>query len=327
MKRAASILAAALCLAAGVAAAQDKYPSKPIKVLVPYAPGGAVDIVARIVTEEMRQTLGQPFVIENKPGAFGILAIEDMARARPDGYTLMFGNNNANVITPILYAKKFTINYERAVTPVARVADVPAFIIATTKNFPVTNFAEFIAYAKKNPGKVRYGSVGVGSFPQFDMEILAHRAGLDVVHIPNKAGAAGMLNDLVSGDTHVGFLNVATSSPMVRAGQLRPLAMVTEKRLPEYPDVPTLAELGYPGVGTLQWLALFAPSGVPAEVIETLHKAAFAAANSPAVIEKLKVQVMRAVPTKSPAEAKAWLADEMALWRKIVAEVKIDLPE
>ena len=327
MKRAASILAAVLCLAAGMAAAQDKYPSKPIKVLVPYAPGGAVDIVARIVTEEMRQTLGQPFVIENKPGAFGILAIEDMARARPDGYTLMFGNNNANVITPILYAKKFTINYERAVTPVARVADVPAFIIATTRNFPVTNFAEFIAYAKKNSGKVRYGSVGVGSFPQFDMDILAHRAGLDVVHIPNKAGAAGMLNDLVSGDTHVGFLNVATSSPMVRAGQLRPLAMVTEKRLPEYPDVPTLAELGYPGVGTLQWLALFAPSGVPAEVIETLHKAAFAAANSPAVINKLKVQVMRAVPTKSPAEAKAWLADEMALWRKIVAEVKIDLPE
>src|SRR6266849_1952353 len=219
----------------------------------------------------------------------------------------MFGNNNANVITPILYAKKFTIDYERDVVPVARVADVPAFIIATTRNFPPKSFAELIGYARQNPGKVRYGSVGVGSFPQFDMEILARRAGLD----------------LVSGDTQVGFLNLATSGPMARAGQLRPLAMVTEKRLPEYPDVPTLAELGYPGVGTLQWLALFAPSGVPAEVIETLHKAAFAAANSPAVIDKLKVQVMRAVPTKSPAEAKAWLADEMALWRKIVAEVKI----
>src|SRR5712664_2317820 len=127
MKRAVSILVSALCLAgASVAAAQDKYPSKPIKILVPYAPGGAVDIVARIVTEEMRQSLGQPFVIENKPGAFGILAIEDMARARPDGYTLMFGNNNSNVITPVLYAKKFTVNYERDVVPVARVADVPA---------------------------------------------------------------------------------------------------------------------------------------------------------------------------------------------------------
>jgi tripartite-type tricarboxylate transporter receptor subunit TctC len=250
-----------------------------------------------------------------------------MARARPDGYTLMFGNNNSNVITPVLYGKKFTINYERDVVPVARVADVPAFIVATSKNFPVTSFAELIAYAKQNTGKVRYGSVGVGSFPQFDMEILARRAGLDLIHIPNKAGASGMLNDLVSGDTQVGFLNLATSGPMVRAGQLRPLAMVTEKRLPEYPDLPTLAELGYPGVGTLQWLAIFAPSGVSTDVIATLHKAAAEAAASPSVVEKLKVQMMRAVPTRSPEDAKAWLAGEMTLWRKIVDEVKIDLPD
>ena len=329
MKRTALLLVSALCVVIGVqgGAAQDKYPAKPVKVLVPYAPGGAVDIVARIVTEQMRQTLGQPFVIENKPGAFGILAIEEMARARPDGYTLMFGNNNANVITPILYRKKFTIDYERDVVPVARVADVPAFVVATSQNFPPKSFAEFLAYAKQNTGKVRYGSVGVGSFPQFDMEILAHRAGLELIHIPNKAGASGMLNDLVSGDTQVGFLNLATAGPMVRAGQLRPLAMVTEKRLPEYPDLPTLTELGYPGIGTLQWLAIFAPSGVSKDVIATLHKAAADAAAAPGVVDKLKVQMMRAVPTSSPEDAKAWLAGEMTLWRKIVDEVKIDLPE
>jgi tripartite-type tricarboxylate transporter receptor subunit TctC len=329
VKRTALLLISALCLAAGAhaAVAQDKYPVKPIKVLVPYAPGGAVDIVARIVTEQMRQTLGQPFVIENKPGAFGILAIEEMARARPDGYTLMFGNNNASVITPILYGKKFTIDYERDVVPVARIADVPAFIVATTTNFPPKTFAEFVAYAKKNVGKVRYGSVGVGSFPQFDMEILSRRAGLELIHIPNKAGASGMLNDLVSSDTQVGFLNLATAGPMVRAGQLRPLAMVTEKRLPEYPDLPTLGELGYPGIGTLQWLALFAPSGVSKDVIATLHKAVVKAATAPGVVDKLKVQMMRAVPTQSPDDAKAWLAGEMALWRKIVDEVKIELPE
>ena len=329
MKRTALLLVSALCVVIGAqgGAAQDKYPAKPVKVLVPYAPGGAVDIVARIVTEQMRQTLGQPFVIENKPGAFGILAIEEMARARPDGYTLMFGNNNANVITPILYRKKFTIDYERDVVPVARVADVPAFVVATSQNFPPKSFAEFLAYAKQNTGKVRYGSVGVGSFPQFDMEILAHRAGLELIHIPNKAGASGMLNDLVSGDTQVGFLNLATAGPMVRAGQLRPLAMVTEKRLPEYPDLPTLSELGYPGIGTLQWLAIFAPSGVSKEVIAALHKAAADAAAAPGVVDKLKVQMMRAVPTSSPEDAKAWLAGEMTLWRKIVDEVKIDLPE
>ena len=329
MKRTALLLISALCVVIGAqgATAQDKYPAKPVKVLVPYAPGGAVDIVARIVTEQMRQTLGQPFVIENKPGAFGILAIEEMARARPDGYTLMFGNNNSNVITPVLYGKKFTIDYERDVVPVARLADVPAFVVATSQNFPPKSFAEFLAYAKQNTGKVRYGSVGVGSFPQFDMEILARRAGLELIHIPNKAGASGMLNDLVSGDTQVGFLNLATAGPMVRAGQLRPLAMVTEKRLPEYPDLPTLTELGYPGIGTLQWLAIFAPSGVSKDVIATLHKAAADAAAAPGVVDKLKVQMMRAVPTSSPEDAKAWLAGEMTLWRKIVDEVKIDLPE
>ncbi len=328
MKRAVLLLlAAGLSVAADAAAAQDKYPLRPIKVLVPYAPGGAVDIVTRIVTEEMRQTLGQPFVVENKPGAYGILAINDMARAAPDGYTLMFGNNNSNVITPILYAKKFTINYDRDVVPVARVADVPAFVVATMRDFPPKNFAEFIAYAKQNPGKVRYGSVGVGSFPQFDMEILSRRAGIETSHIPNRNGASGMLNDLVRGDTQVAFLNLATSGPMVQAGQLRPLAVVTEQRLPEYPDVPTLAELGYPGVGTLQWLAIFAPRGVPPAVIETLHTAALAAATSPTVVDKLRAQVMRSVPTKSPAEAKTWLADEMAKWRQIVAEVKIEVPD
>jgi tripartite-type tricarboxylate transporter receptor subunit TctC len=326
MKRIALLLISALWLAAP-AAAQDKYPSRPIKVLVPYAPGGAVDIVTRIVTEEMRQRLGQAFVVENKPGAYGILAIQDMARARPDGYTIMFGNNNSNVITPILYAKKFTIDYDRDVVPIARVADVPAFLIATRRDFPPTSFAELVAYAKQNPGRLRYSSVGVGSFPQFDMEILSRRVGIELIHLPNKNGATGMLNDLVRGDAQVAFLNLATAGPMVRAGELRALAVVTDKRLPEYPDVPTLAELGYPGVGTLQWLALFAPGGVPAEVIETLHKTAVAAAASPAVVEKLKVQVMRSAPSASTAEARTWLAREMALWRKIVAEVKIEMPD
>ena len=327
VKRLVVLLMAAVCLTAGSAAAQEKYPSRPIKVLVPYAPGGAVDIVARIVTDEMRERLGQPFVIENKPGAYGILAIQDMARARPDGYTLMFGNNNANVITPILYAKKFTIDYDRDVVPVARVADVPSLLVATKRDFPPTTLTEFIAYAKQHPGQLRYSSVGVGSFPQFDMEILSRRAGMELIHLPNKNGANGMLTDLVRGDAQVGFLNLATAGPMVRAGEVRALAIVTETRLPEYPDVPTLAELGYPGVGTLQWLAIFAPGGVPQDVIETLYKAAVAAATSPRVVEKLKIQVMRPAPSKSTAEARTWLADEMALWRKITAEVKIELPD
>jgi tripartite-type tricarboxylate transporter receptor subunit TctC len=321
-------LAAAL-LVAGVACvhAQEQYPNHPIKVLVPFAPGGAVDIVARIVTEQMRQSLGQSLVIENKPGAVGVVAIEQMMRAKADGYTLMFGNNNTNVITPILYAKKLTIDYDRDVIPIARLADVPGFFTSTTKNFSPASFAEFLAYARANPGKLRYGSVGVGSFPQFDMEILSRRAGISLVHIPNKSGAAGMLNDLVAGDTQVGFLNMATSAPMMRAGQLRALAIVTEERSPDHPDVPTMTEAGFPGVGTLQLLGLFAPSGVPPAIIAKLYQASVEAVRTPAVIERLKAQSMRAVPSASPQEARAWLAEQMALWRRITEEVKIELPE
>src|SRR5215470_8023365 len=327
MLRRIALLLSILFTVAGAAHAQDAYPSRPVRVVVPYAPGGAVDIVARIVTEQMRQALGQPFIIENKPGAFGILGLEELARAKADGYTLMFGNNNANVITPILYPKKMTIDVDRDVVPVARVADLPGFLIATKKNFPPTSFAEFLAYAKQNPGKVRYSSVGVGSFPQYDMEILARRAGLDLVHIPNKAGASGMLNDLVSGDAQVAFLNVATPASMVRAGQLRPLAVITEKRMPDYPDVPTLAELGFPGIGTVQWLAIFAPAGTSQGVVEAVHKAANEAVKPAAVLEKFKAQSLRAIVSASPESARQFIRAEFALWSRITSEVKIDLPE
>src|SRR5215216_1303125 len=327
MKRRSALLASLVCLVAGAAQAQDNYPVRPVKVIVPYAPGGAVDIVARIVTEQMRQALGQPFIIENKPGAFGILGLEELARAKPDGYTLMFGNNNANVITPILYPNKMRINAEKDIVPVARVADLPGFLIATKKSFSPTTFGEFIAYAKQNPGKVRFSSVGIGSFPQYDMEILARRAGLDLVHIPNKAGASGMLNDLVSGDAQVAFLNAATPAAMIRAGQLRPLAVISEKRMPDYPDVPTLAELGFSRVGTVQWLAIFAPSGVPQGVIEAIHRAAVEAVNAAAVKEKFAAQSLRAVPTASPDEARQFVRAEFAQWHKITGEVKLDLPE
>ena len=309
------------------AAAQDKYPSRPVKVLVPYAPGGATDIVARVVGEQLRQILGQSFVVENKPGAFGILAIEEMARSKPDGYTLMLGNVSTNAITPVLFPKKLSIDYAKDVVPVARLADLPAFLVATKNNFPPKSFAEFVAYVKQHPGKVRYCSVGVGSYPHFDMEVLSRRAGLDMIHIPVKAGAGGIINDLVNGDLQVCFLNVATTSGQVRAGHLQVYAVVSDKRLPDFPDFPTMAEVGYPGVGTIAWQALFAPSGTPPDVIETLHKAVVQALESEPVRDSFKKSGIRAAPTASPEDARTWLRGEMEAWRKIVAETKIDLTE
>src|SRR5215813_4119955 len=240
-----------LAVGAVTASAQDKYPSKPVKIVVPYAPGGATDITSRLFGEQMRQILGQQFIVESKPGAFGILAIEEMARAKPDGYTLMVGNVSTNAITPVLYQKKFAINFERDVRSVSRLAIYPSFLVVTTANFDVKSVAELIAYAKKNPGKLRYTSAGVGSFPHYDVEVFARRAGVEMLHIPNKTGAAGMINDLVVGDAQAAILNAASAAAMIKAGKLRPVAVIAEKRLADYPDVPTLAEAGFPNVGTL----------------------------------------------------------------------------
>ncbi|MBX6425380.1 MAG: tripartite tricarboxylate transporter substrate binding protein [Variibacter sp.] len=327
-KFSASLLAVlGLALLGQPAAAQEKYPSKPTRIIVPYAPGGATDIVSRIVGDQLKNILGQAFVTENKPGAFGIIAIEEMARSKPDGYTLMVGNVTTNTITPILHAKKFSINYEKEVIPVARLVDIPAFLIVTTRDFPVKSLAELVDYAKKNKGKVRYGHVGVGSYPHYDMEVFAKRAGIELVAIPNKAGASGILKDMATGDIQVSFLNVASSAALIKAGQIRPIAVVNPTRLPEYPDVPTMAELGYPGVGTLAWQGMFAPAGTPKEVLDTLTKAILQALEAPAAKEVFAKQYFNIVPTKSVEEAKAWLAEDMANWKKITEEVKIDLTE
>ena len=205
MKRLAILLLSAGCLAiAGAAAAQDKFPSKPVKVVVPFGPGSATDIVVRIVGEHMRPILGQPVVIENKPGAFGIIAIEDMARSRPDGYTLQIGNPGTNVLAPIIYKKKLKIDYDKDVLMVTRLSEVPLVLAATTKDFAPKTYAEFIAYAKANPGKVRYASVGIGSNNHYDMEAFAKWAGIQMVHLPNKGGGAAITNDLVTGDAQCG---------------------------------------------------------------------------------------------------------------------------
>jgi tripartite-type tricarboxylate transporter receptor subunit TctC len=329
MKRLCVMLTAMLGLAFGpiAAQAQDKYPSKPVKIMVPYAPGGATDITSRLFGEQLKNILGQSFVVENKPGAFGILAIEEMARSRPDGYTLFVGNVSTNAITPILFQKKFSINFEKDVMSVTRLAIYPSFLITTTANFDAKSVKEVVDFAKKNPGKLRYTSAGVGSFPHYDMEIFARRAGLDMNHIPNKTGAAGMINDLVVGDAQIAFINAASTAAMIKAGKLRPVAVLAEQRLKEYPDVPTLAEAGYPGVGTLHWQSMFAPAATPKETLTTLFNAIVQASKVPQLQEAFGKQLVSVKPSDSLDEAQAWLKNELNTWRKTTAEVKIELTE
>jgi tripartite-type tricarboxylate transporter receptor subunit TctC len=316
-----------LALSAVTVSAQEKYPTRPVKIIVPYAPGGATDITARLFGEQMRQSLGEQFVVESKPGAFGILAIEEMARSKPDGYTLMVGNVTTNAITPVLFSKKLSINFEKEVVSVSRLAIYPSFLLTTTHDFEPKSVTELIAYAKKNPGKVRYTSAGVGSFPHFDTEVFSRRAGIDMLHIPNKAGAAGMINDLVVGDAQVAFINAASTASMIKAGKLRPIAVLAETRLADYPDVPTLAEAGFPGVGTLHWQSMLAPAHTPKAVLATLHKAIVQAADAPQLQEAFKKQLVSVKPNASLEEAQSWLDGELAAWRKTVAEVKIDLSD
>jgi tripartite-type tricarboxylate transporter receptor subunit TctC len=327
MKRLAILALSALCIAVTVPAvqAQDKYPSKAIKIIVPYVPGGATDIVARILADQIGKNLGQSVYVENKPGAFGIIAIEDMVKSGADGYTLMIGNVSTNAITPIIYTSKFKIDYAKDVVPITNVVDIPAFFVATTKNFDVKSVAELIAYAKKNPGVARYGTVGPGSYPHYDMAYFAKRAGdLDMTAIPNKAGATGVINDMLNGSTQITFLNVASSTPQVKAGSLRTLAVVNHARLPDFPDVPTMQDLGFAGVGTIAWQGLFAPAGTPKQVLQTIFNATIEAMKAPAVSEAFRKQTFNTVPNASLDDAKTWLAGQMDTWRKITSEVKIE---
>jgi tripartite-type tricarboxylate transporter receptor subunit TctC len=325
MTRIGCLLAFALCfpLMVADASAEAGYPNKAIRILVPYAPGGLTDVVARHYAEQLRKDLGQNIVIENKPGASGIIAIEAMARSRPDGYTIMIGNISTNGLTPILLTKMMPIDYEKEVQIVARLADTPVFFMSTTHNFPPTTFAEFVTYAKARPGVVRYASAGIGAYQHVNTEILAKRAGLSLLHIPYKDGGPGILKDLANGDVQVSWFNIANPVGMMKAGHVRALAISAQQRLPAFPDVPTIDEVGFPGMRASQWTAAFAPSGTPRDIVETLHKAFVKASSAPALQEAFDKSGMMVPRQDSVDDAQAWLKDEMTNLAKDIKAANI----
>ena len=197
---------------------------------------------------------------------------------------------------------------------------------ATTKDFPPKTYAEFIAYAKANPGKVRYASVGIGSNNHYDTETFAQWAGIELVHLPNKGGGAAITNDLVTGDAHVALVNAASSLGVIKAGQVRPLAIMSDQRLPEYADVPTLVELGYANAKGL-WSALYAPAATARDVLETIRAAAVQALDSEPVQIAFRRQMIKPTPSASLADAQAFNRAEMAYWKKVTEQVKVELPD
>jgi tripartite-type tricarboxylate transporter receptor subunit TctC len=326
MRRVFVLLTAVVGLFAGLASAhaQEKVFTHPLKIVVAFAPGSATDATARILAEAMRPLVGQNVVVENKPGAFGIIAIEEMARSRPDGHTMMIGNVSTSALTPRLYRKRFSIDPDKDITPVTRISVLPGFITVNAK-MPVKTLAEFIAYAKANPGKVRYATTGVGAFTHFAGELLQKRAGIQMIHIPMKEGPPAMVRDMLTGDVQMAEMTMATLGPQLKAGELRALAVNTEERVPEYPDIPTMAELGFPGVGEPNWSMMYVPAATPAPVLKALHEAVTKALKSDFVKESYAKHLIYPTPRASVEEATAWLAMETAKWDKTIAEVKIEL--
>jgi tripartite-type tricarboxylate transporter receptor subunit TctC len=310
-------LVLALCVAKA-----EAFPTKPIKLLVPFAPGGSSSIVARLAAEEMSKGLGQQIIIENKPGGFGNVAMLEAARAEPDGHTLIIGHIGSLAVNPYMY-EKLPYDVDRDFAAVSLLAIVPA-IFVVHHEVPAKDLREFVALVKSKPGELFYGSAGNGSAGHLAMEYLKQAAGIDIKHVPYK-GTGPNVTDLIAGRTQAASAGTPPLLPHVKSGKLRAIAVGGAKRLHSIPEVPTVAEQGYPGFETSQWYGINAPAKTPPEVIQRLAVEAAKAAKSPLMLERLAVDDAEAVGSTPEAYA-AFIKKEQARWSKVVrtANIKAD---
>ena len=306
-------------LIAGAAQAQT-YPNKPIRLLVPFAPGGSSDIVSRSFAAEMAKTLGQTVVVESKPGGAGNIAMMEAKGSLPDGYTIILGHVGTLAVNPAMFAK---LPYDpvKDFVPITLLAKVPSLLVVNAEKMKVKNLKELVEYAKKNPGTLNYGSAGNGSSGHLAMAYVALTAGFTATHVPYK-GTGPMMTDLLAGRLDATFTGAPPLMAHVKAGTLRPIAVGTAKRSPAMPDVPTVAEQGYPGFETSQWYGLLAPAGTPDAIIQKLAQAAVAAGKSPVVSERLSAEAAEPA-TSTPAEFAAFIKVEAARWNDVVKKSQI----
>ncbi len=319
MSRSLAFLAALLVSAGALAQA---FPTKPIRLVVPFAPGGSSSIVARAFAAEMEKGLGQSIVVDNKPGGGGNVAMLEVAKSDPDGYTLIIGHVGSLAMNPFMY-EKLPYDVNRDFAPVSLLSIVPA-IFVVHESVPAKNLKEFVALAKAQPGKLYYGSAGNGSAGHLAMEYLKQVTGIDIQHVPYK-GTGPNIIDLVAGRTQAASAGTPPLMPHVKSGKLRVIAVGTAKRLHNLPDVATVAEQGYPGFETSQWYGLNAPAKTPAAVIQRLSQEAAKAAQAPLVKERLSADDAEAVGS-TPAEYAAFIKKEQDRWSRVVraAGVKAD---
>ena len=317
------IAALFLSLVASFSVAAQTYPAKPVRVLVGFSPGGAPDIIARMLGIKMQEGLGQPIVIENRPGASGNVAADVTAKSAADGYTLLMGNVSLTIsahATP-----KPQLDVTQDLEPVGMVASLPLMLVVRT-GVPVSSLKELVDHAKANPGKLNYASVGHGSAHHLSGELLSNMASISMVHVPYKGGGAA-IQALLAQETDLLFLTPLALAPHVRAGKLRAIGVTSAKRTPVAPDVPTLAEAGLAGFDVDNWHTLFAPRGTPREIVERVNAELNKVLNQPDVKQQLLAQQGAEAWPSTPAQARAHVRAEVEKWGRIIRGAGIQLQQ
>jgi len=294
------------------------YPAKPVRMIIPFAPGGASDFVGRIVQARLGELLGQPIVIENRAGASGNLGLEAAARSAPDGYTVYLGNVGTVAINPGVFPNLPVVPTKDFVA-VTQVVDVPGVLVAHP-SFQPNSIAELIAAAKAHPGKINYASPGSGSQNRLEMEVVRKSAGLDMVHIPYKGGAGPAATGLIAGETHLMFTTVSSVMGHIQGGRLKALAVVSPKRLPQLPNVPTMVESGFPDSISGSWQGIFVPTGTAKEIVDRLYAAVQQTMKHPDVVDRLAKGGVEIVTSPSSAAFAAFVAAETQRWAKLAKE-------
>ncbi len=313
MKRALLLLALIPTLALA------QYPSRPLRMIVPFAPGGASDFVGRILQPRMTELLGQQVVVENRGGAAGAIGVEAAARSAPDGYTFLLGNIGSVAINPSVYPN-MPVSPMKDLIAVTQVVDVPSVLVAHP-SFPPNSIREVIDFAKANPGKLNYASPGSSSQNRLEMEILRKLAGgLDMVHVPYKGGAGPALGGLVAGETHLMFVTASSAVPHAKAGRVKVLAVSTPARMEQFPNAGTTTEQGYPDLRASSWQGVFVPAGTPKDIVERLHAVSLQTMRSPEVIQRLSNGGVIVATSDSPAAFAQFVAGETQRWGRVVKE-------
>jgi len=304
-------------------AAQAQYPDKPLKFIVPWPPGGAADIIARLIGENLSREFGQPVIVENRPGAGGLMATEQVARMAPDGYTLLLGSTGPNAIAGSLYSN---LRYDpvKDLTAVTQITELP-LVLVVNKDFAPNTVSELIAYAKANPGKVNFASVGAGTAQHLASEIFKLTAGVDIVHVPYK-GSAPAFNDLAGGRVEMLFDNIPASRAMIQSGKVKVLAVSTATRAAAMPDVPTVAESGVPGFHVSAWQNIAMPPGSPPEAVARVNKEISKLMNTPEMRKRITDMGANIAVNSPQAEAQR-IKDEVEKWRRAITAAGIKLEQ